>query len=143
MLELFSTERADFPQLQEWVAADSWHRENETWLKTEGMLTGNGLLAFCIQDDKGPICYVRFDKDEDMLRIAVQFAPYSEVSKRRLIVGIANMLVPAIVNYGKEKGFRGAVYESTSPTLIAFMSKFGFKAAGGNDYALIFEEQHV
>lgn len=140
MIRLTEVTSQDVEQIKEWTASDEWH----AYLKpssAESYVTGNGLLSFCIQDDKGPVVFVRFDKDGDLLRVATQFAPVSVVSKRRLIAGIITALVPSIVSVGKENGLKGAVYESVSPTLINFMSKFGFKAAGNDDYVLTFEEQ--
>ena len=141
MLRLTSTEFSDLYQIREWMAIDPWH--SHLPIKTaEELLTGRGLLCFCIQDDKGPLVFVRFDKDDEdgVFRVSTQFGPESEVSKRRLIVGIQRQLVPTIVAFGKDKKFKGAVYESISPKLIEFMSKFGFRPAGNNDYMLTFEE---
>ena len=140
MLRLTATEKTDLDQIREWMKEDPWHSHlpNQT---AEELLTGKGIFCFCIQDDVGPIVFVRFDRDEDenLLRVSTQFAPESEVSKRRLIVGLMRVLVPTIIKFGKEKKFDGAIYESVSPKLIEFMSKFGFNPTGGNDYVLTFE----
>ena len=141
MLKLLATEKSDLSQLKEWVAVDPWHKENETWKKTEGMLTGNGILAFNVSDDKGPVVYIRLDKEDDLARIATQFAPESEVSKRRLVVGLARIGIPAMIEFAKQNGYKGLIFESISPTLIGFGDRFGFRSVGNNDYALIFEEQ--
>jgi hypothetical protein len=140
MLRLIATEKTDLEQIREWMKEDPWHSHlpNQT---AEELLTGSGLLCFCIQDDKGPLVFVRFDrdKDENLLRVSTQFAPESEVSKRRLIVGLTRILIPTIVRYGTKNKFDGAIYKSFSPKLIEFMSKFGFRPAGNNDYVLTFE----
>jgi hypothetical protein len=140
MLRLIATEKTDLAQIREWMKKDSWHSHlpNQT---AEELLTGTGLLCFCIQDDKGPVVFVRFDKDKDenLLGVSTQFAPESEVSKRRLIVGLTKILIPTIIRYGKKNKFDGAIYNSVSPKLIEFMSKFGFNPIGGNDYVLTFE----
>jgi len=140
MLRIITTEKTDLGQIREWMKEDPWHSHlpNQT---AEELLTGAGLLCFCIQDDKGPIVFVRFDKDDDenLLRISTQFAPESEVSKRRLVVSLTRSLVPMIIKFGKDNKFDGAVYESVSSKLIEFMSKFGFRPAGNNDYMLAFE----
>jgi hypothetical protein len=140
MLRMIATEKVDLAQIREWMKEDPWHKHlpNQT---AEELLTGNGLLCFCIQDDVGPVVYVRFDKDEgeNLLRVSTQFGPENEVSKRRLIVGLMRVLVPTIIKFGKKKKFSGAIYNSVSPKLIEFMDKFEFRPAGNNDYVLTFE----
>jgi len=132
----------DLEQVREWIQADPWHKDDYRH-SAEFLLTGNGLLTFCLMDDKGPLCFVRLDAEGEMLRLATQFGPESEVSRKRLIVGLLSMGIPAIVKFGKDRGFKGIVFESTSESLIAFMDKQGFKAAGGDDYALTFEGNNV
>jgi len=143
IMNLTPTTREDLPQIEEWIKADPWHKDDPTW-KAEGLLTGNGVLCFCLSDDKGPLCFVRLDAEGEMLRLATQFGPENEVSKSRLVAGLLSMGIPAIIEFGKVKGYKGIVFESTSESLIAFMNRLGFfKAAGENDYALTFEEAHV
>ena len=84
---------------------------------------------------------MRLDAEGEMLRLATQFGPESEVSKKRLVVGLLSMGIPAIVKFGKDQGFKGIVFESTSESLVAFMSRQGFKHVNDNDYALVFEAQ--
>lgn len=44
-----------------------------------------------------------------------------------------------LIGFYKSKT-KGMIFDSESPTLIAFMDKrFGFKPVGGNDYRLDFE----
>lgn len=134
------TVEADLEKIREWIAADPWHKNDPTW-KPEGLLTGNGALAFCVSDEEGPLCYVRLDTEDGMLRLATQFGPEEQVSKKRLIVGLLSTGIPAIVEFGKSKGYKGIVFESVSESLIVFMNRLGFfKVARENDYALIFGE---
>ncbi len=142
-MKLSPTVADDLPQIEEWIAADPWHKDDPTW-KAEGLLTGNGVLSFCLSDDKGPLCFVRLDAEGDMLRLSTQFGPESEVSKSRLVKGLLSMGIPSIVEFGKVKGYKGIVYESTSESLITFMKIQGFfKTAGEHDYALTWEENDV
>jgi hypothetical protein len=77
-----------------------------------------------------------------MVRIVMQFGPESEVSKRRLVVGLIQAGIPAMKKFAKSNGYKGLVFESTSPSLIAFGNKVGFvKTKRDNDYALVFEGQ--
>ena len=140
-MKLTPTTAEDIPQIQEWVAADPWHKDDLKWSDAAGMLTGNGLLAFCLQDDAGPLVFVRLDADGEMVRIVMQFGPVSEVSKRRLVVGLARIGVPAMIAFARDRGFKGLIFESVNESLIGFGNRLGFKAAGGDDYSLTFEEQ--
>ncbi len=135
MIKLTASAAGDIPQIEEWVAADPYHKHQG---QPEWWLTGNGLLAFCLQDDKGPLTYVRLDEEGEYVRIHTQFAPESEVSKRRLIAGMIQCMDSLIVAYvGKRNGM---IFNSVSPALIAFMNKkYEFKSVGGDDYRLDFE----
>jgi hypothetical protein len=127
----------DIPQLEEWIAYDPYHfrQEQPSW-----WLTGSGLLSFCLMDERGPLCYVRLDEEGEYIRIHTQFAPEAVVSKRRLLVGMNQCMLKLIEVYHPTK--RGMVFNSVSPSLIAFMGKrFSFMSVGGDDYQLDFEEQ--
>lgn len=142
-MKLTVTTSADLEQIREWITADPYHKDDPR-CTAEGLLTGNGFLTFCLRDDEGPLCFVRLDSEVDMLRLSTQFGPETEVSKKRLITGLLSTGIPAIVIFAKENKYKGIVFESTSPTLIAFMDKQGFRPKSGDDYALVFEEQtHV
>ncbi len=139
MAELRPTMETDIPKINEWISSDPWHKDDKH--SAEWLLTGGGKLSFCLSDDIGPLCFVRLDEEGEMLRLATQFGPEDEVSKSRLVAGLLSMGIPAIIEFGKVKGYKGIVFESTSESLIAFMNRLGFfKAAGENDYALTFEE---
>lgn len=143
MAKITVTTEADLSQIQEWINADSYHKDVPR-CTAEGLLTGNGALTFRLQDDEGPLCFVRLDAEGEFLRLSTQFGPESEVSKRRLVTGLLSTGIPAITMFGKENKYKGIVFESTSPTLIAFMDKQGFRLKSGDDYVLVFEEQtHV
>lgn len=136
---LTTTQESDLPQITEWIQADPWHRDDPRHT-AEFLLTGNGLMTFCLTDDKGPLCYVRLDDEGSVMRLATQFGPESEVAKRRLVHGLLSEGIPFIIAFGRENGYKGIIFESTSPSLIAFMDKLGFKSVGGADYQLTFED---
>ena len=140
MAKLSPTTSEDISQIKEWVAADPWHKDDPSFQDVERLLTGQGLLSFCLSDYEGSLCFVRLDAEGDMVRFATQFGPEAEVSKKRLIVGLLSTGIPALIAFAKEKGYKGLVFESQNESLINFMAKQGFKSAGGNDYALTFEE---
>jgi len=128
------TTTEDIPQLQEWIAADPWHQGQtpEFWL------TGapNSLLAFCLQDDRGPVLYARVDQG-DPATLHTQFAPVEVVSKGRLVRGMLKAM-PVLFNHVKTKA-SAIVFESVSPTLIVFMLRAGFvRVEDTDDYNLEF-----
>ena len=137
MINFSESITADIPQLEEWIAHDPYHfhQGNPEW-----WLTGNGLLTFTLLDERGPLCYVRLDEEGEHVRIHTQFAPEAVVSKRRLLVGMIQCMTKLIELCRPQK--RGMVFNSVSPSLIAFMGKrFSFMSVGNDDYRLDFEEQ--
>lgn len=56
------TTMEDRDRLAEWIAADNSkkHAEPESWY------TGKGLMSFKYEDTKGPVCYIRLDKEGDL-----------------------------------------------------------------------------
>ncbi len=137
MIELKPTTHEDFPQIQEWIDADPYHRDDPDWTP-ESLLTGHGELTFCLVDDQGPLCFVRLNSEGERLRLSTQFGPEEEVSKKRLVTGLLSKGIPAIIKFGQDKGFKGIVFESFSPTLISFMEKQNFMLDKDNDYILRF-----
>lgn len=139
-MKLEITTQDNLPQIKEWIAADPWHKDNPAI--ADLLLTGGGLLSFHLADDEGPICYTRLDAEGDMVRFATQFGPEEQVSKRRLVTGLLQVGIPAIIKFAKERNFKGLIFRSESPTLIAFMKKQKFESAGEDNYQLIFEESY-
>ena len=126
----------DLPQLKEWIAIDPYHFHQGS---PEWWLTGNGLLAFTLLDERGPLCYVRLDEEGEYIRIHTQFAPEAVVSKRRLLVGMNQCMTKLIELY--QSTHSGMVFNSISPSLISFMMKrFGFVLDKDDDYVLQFKE---
>jgi hypothetical protein len=137
MINLSPATSDDLPQLIEWINADPYHKDQG---QPEWWLTNNGLLAFCLMDDKGPLTYVRLDEEGEYVRINTQFAPESIVSKRRLVVGMIRCM-SVLTDIYKTQAKKGFVFESVSPTLISFMSKRqGFSSIGNDQYRVDFEE---
>ena len=86
-MELTPSTAEDLEQLNEWILHDPYHFHQG---QPEWWLTGNdNLLAFCLMDETGPICYVRLDMEKEYVRIHTQFAPESVVGKRRLVAAMA------------------------------------------------------
>ena len=140
MIKITDTTPQDVEQIQEWLDADPWHRD-EVRNDPNFMVTGQGLQSFCVQDEKGPVFFIRFDAEGELVRVAIQFPPESLVSRQRIALGLKYGAVSAVKIFGTKHGFKGAVFESVNPELIAFMNRFGFESAGNNDYVLRFEGQ--
>lgn len=137
MITITESTLADIPLLTEWISRDPYHfhlGQPHWWLsQAEG-----SLLAFRLDDDKGPLTFVRLNAEGEHVRIHTQFAPEDVVSKRRLVVGMVYAIKSLIVLFQDKS--KGLIFDSVSPTLIAFMGKnFGFKHVGGNDHRLDFE----
>jgi hypothetical protein len=137
MTRLRPTTREDLPKIEEWIEEDPFHKDDSR-CTPEGLLTGNGVLTFCVQDDQGPLCFVRLDDEEGILRLSTQFGPESEVSKQRLVVGLLTAGIPAIIEFGKSNHYGGIIFESVNESLIKFMEKQNFVLDKGDDYLLRF-----
>jgi hypothetical protein len=138
VVKFTTTEPDDMPQIAEWIAADPHHAniyEPVDWL------TGQGEITFCVEDESGPAMYVRFDREDRLLRLRTQFMPESENSKERTgkaILGAMRLFLPtAAERYDVD----GVVFETKNPELAIFMKKaFKFEPADGDDYRLMFKE---
>lgn len=135
MIKFTETLESDIPQLKDWIEADDDHRGNVT---PEFWLTGvSSFVSFCVQDELGPVFFTRADRDGDTCWLHIQFGPYEEVSKRRLMEAVIEGF-PKFQKVAQDAGFKEIKFFSTSPLLIRFMTKFGFRSAGADDYVLKF-----
>jgi hypothetical protein len=129
MVEMVESGPEDLEQIQAWTRVDPWHhhQNNPKW-----WLTGNGFLSFRLQDEHGPICYARIDREGDQFRLNCQFGPSTEVSRRRVVEGLTYFFtrVPQFL------GGSGMRFDSDNPGLIRFLSRWGFKPSGSGDYVL-------
>jgi hypothetical protein len=138
MINLSESTLDDLEQLTEWILHDPYHFHQG---QPEWWLTGNdNLLAFCLMDEIGPVCYVRLDSENGYVRIHTQFAPESVVGKRRLVSAMVQCM-SKLIEFYKESA-KGMIFNSVSPSLVAFMSKnLKFESVGNDDYQLEFEGQ--
>ena len=141
MINFNNATEADKPQIAEWIAADPHHAnvyEPADWL------TGQGEITFCVEDESGPAMYVRFDREDRLLRLRTQFMPESENSKERTgkaILGAMRLFLPtAAERYDVD----GVVFETKNMALARFMQHaFKFEPADGDDYRLMFSKETV
>jgi hypothetical protein len=135
MIKFIPSTKEDVDQIREWAAADTWHQDQK---QPEWWLTGSGHIAFCAQDEIGPVVYVKVEKEGDWYRLHCQFGPREEVSRERLL---GAMVVGLPVLFGGLKNGKGVIFNSMNPSLIKFMVSLGFKSrvCPVGDYELRFE----
>ena len=121
MAKLIPTTQEDIKQIKEWISLDLFHKDDPSFKGPEKLLTGQGLLSFCLADDEGSICFVRLDAEGDMVRFATQFGPEAEVSKRRLVIGLLSTGIPALIAFAKNNKYKGLVFETMNESLVTFI----------------------
>jgi hypothetical protein len=139
MVKFTETNLEDMPQIAEWIAADPHHANQ---YEPVDWLTGQGEITFTVEDDMGPAMYVRFDREDRLLRLRTQFMPESETSKERTgkaVIGAMQLFLPtAAERYGVD----GIVFKTENLELAKFMQRmFKFEPAGGKDYRLMFSQE--
>ena len=145
MINVSETTQDDVPQIAEWIAADPWHSGHPGWQNPENMMTGHGLISFCLEDESGPVAYIQLTEDVggEYVRVAAQFAPEEQVSKRRVAKGLAKGGFAIMLGLAEGYGKKGIIFESFSPMLIEFVKRNGFVQVGEtDDYLLVGEGQN-
>jgi len=129
----------DQPQILEWMLADPYHKHQADYSGPGWWLTGQkgSQLAFCLQDDTGPVLFARVDEG-DPAKLHTQFAPAEIVPKSRLVRAMLKAM-PVLFGYLRSVA-SAVVFESTSLALIQFFEKQNFKSVGNDLYELTFEE---
>lgn len=139
MIKIIPTVETDIPQIREWIAKDPWHFNQKY---PEWWLTGSeGFVAGCAQDEIGPVFYLKVEEEEQDFRLHVQFAPRTEVSRKRLITAM-NELAPALFGLLLSKKSK-IVFSSSNPSLVRFMWAMGFKPdLKPGEYAICVDQVH-
>lgn len=132
MINFSTSTGLDTPQLADWIVADPYHRKH---VSPEWWLTGaeGSYIALRLDDEQGPVLYLRVDDDGDYYRLHVQFAPSEIVSRFRVMNAITSAL-PHFKEHARLEGKQGLITESISPSLIRFLQLQGFESVGNNDY---------
>lgn len=108
--------------IEKWINLDSYHAQTcdpSFWTTEEK----GRIECFVPQDDEGPVFYCR---SENILRLHIQFPPvYSRAEKFRLAKAI-DQFTSDIKQMAKGK-YTQIIFESTAPSLIAFLEKRGFR----------------
>jgi hypothetical protein len=126
-MKLTPTLGSDLSQIEEWMAADTYLQNagDSSW-----WLTGTScLLAFCGQDDEGPVFYVKLVRDGDFAKMYTVFGPVSEVAPKRIAKAIL-AIVPQLGLAMKDMGYKGICFETKNEALVNFMKQLGFKTSG-------------
>jgi hypothetical protein len=138
MYKLLPVTAEDFPKLIEWIREDI--DETHHAMVPEFWQTGaDCFLNLKVADAEGDVFFVRFDREQDGLRMSTQFAPPTVVSKKRVTEAILGTL-PAFIERVKQDGIQFIVFETTFPHLAGFMQiNLRFRLVEGtNDYKLNF-----
>jgi hypothetical protein len=123
MIKFIPTVEGDVDQIREWTAADPWHQNQK---QPEWWLTGSeAYVCACVQDEKGPVVYLKVEEEETQFRLHCQFGPRSEVSRLRLLLAMRDGLPPLVMHL-LSKG-KDVVFNSSNPSLVRFMWSMGFK----------------
>lgn len=137
MIKFIPSVKEDLDQIREWVAADPWHQNQK---QPEWWLTGSeAYVCACVQDDKGPVVYIKVEEESEQFRLHCQFGPRNEVNRSRLLLAMRDGL-PPLLTHLLSKG-KSVVFNSSNPNLIKFMLSRGFVKDGNNDYILRFESK--
>lgn len=121
-------------RLAGWIQADVYHKDQtiDQWLD-------GGLLCCWIYDKDGPVVFMKLELEEHLVRLHTQFAPITEVGKLRVAKTILSSW-PRVCSIAQQPDVKGIAFQSTSPTLISFMKKLGFKDWRENDFLFSFRE---
>jgi GNAT superfamily N-acetyltransferase len=131
MVTFRSVEDADLEQIGEWIEADSDHKGK---IVPRFFMPGETSYAasFVIEDAHGACMYVRQETEGQGIRLHVQFPP--RVGKRIAVALLE--AYPLVAQAAKSRGFRYAIFDSTSPALIRFMRRFGYREEYRHDFGV-------
>jgi hypothetical protein len=139
-IELVTSTEADLPLIDQWCSHEPYLSR---CIYNIAFLTASpdSILCFRLDDSTGPTMFVRVEKDlyERQARLHILFAPESSVGRMRVAKAIIKTF-PVILQHFKDLGYDGMIFDSVSPNLIRFLSKFGFEAVDNtNDFLLKFD----
>lgn len=142
MINFVPTNLEDKAQVRKWIQQDPFHKADYTDEMADSMLTGaeDCFLACAVKDEGGVVFYLQLKHEGGLVRIGTQFGPSEEVSRSRVAHTITEIM-PALRILAASKGAKGLVFYSNSPSLVKFMSRWGFKPTGVDDYVWMFQEK--
>ena len=121
MISFRKTTPDDLVPIKFWISQDPDHKgmPEEFWASAEP-----GVSCYVIEDQKGPVMFVRQEVEGQNTRLHVQFAP----SHRKRIVKALEQGYPLVAADAKRRGFKNILFESGSIALVRVMFAMGFRA---------------
>ena len=114
----------DILTIAEWIQRDPPHREiNPSFF----CLEGEGVSCYAIEDDKGPVIFVRQETEGQSTRLHTQF-PFG-LGTRKRIANVLSEAYPLVREDAAKRGFKSIRFETKSLALMKFMMHgFTFRA---------------
>ncbi len=106
----------DRPQVESWVSAEPTHVNN-----TFDWYNEAGTKSVIVEDESGAVLVAKFTP---CLRMDTDFSPTATPARiaKAIVSGLAEMEKQA-----KSQGFKEIVFESSSPKLVAFCERLGYR----------------
>jgi hypothetical protein len=120
MIRFRKTVEDDAAILATWIAQDPYHRHIEPLFFMERT---PGVSCYVVEDQAGPVMFVRQETEGENIRLHVQFP----MGRRRVREAVREAY-PLWANDAKARGFRQIRFELESSALIKLMLGFGYRA---------------
>lgn len=125
MIRFRRTEPLDTTTIAGWIARDPDHRGVDPSFFVGSGTAPGAFSCYTIEDDQGPLMFVRQESDGENTRLHTQFPP---VSGKRIVRGLLEAY-PPVAEEARKRGFKKVRWESGSAALVKFMmNKFGLRA---------------
>jgi hypothetical protein len=119
------TEPSDTVTIAGWIARDPDHRGVDPSFFVGSGTAPGAFSCYTIEDDEGPVIFVRQESDGEDTRLHTQFPP---VSGKRVVRALSDAY-PSVAEEARKRGFKRIRWESGSIALVRFMlSKFTLRA---------------
>jgi hypothetical protein len=111
----------DLLTIERWIELDEGHRGMDAnfW-----MATAKGISCYAIEDEQGPLIFVRQEASGEETVLHVQFANCA----RKKIFNALREGYPLVAEDARQRGFKRVRFDSESPALIRTMLEMGFRA---------------
>jgi hypothetical protein len=117
----------DRPQIESWIAAEPTHQDNTFEFYQEA-----GTKSVMCTDAEGEVFVLKFTP---CLRTDIDFSPTA--GPERIGKALAQV-IKEMTPVAKSQGFKEFCFESSSPSLIEFCGRLGFRKT--DDYRKVFSK---
>lgn len=120
--------------IADWISRDPDHAAQGS---TEAFFYQPDGLSLAIQDNRGPIMYIKIEPTSpEVARFHIQFDE-RERARRRTVIALMRD-IPTVLDLIKKSNIKYIIFDSVSEPLIRFCQKrFGFvRVADSNNYSL-------